>query len=113
MGYRLPREKWCAREVSNLHPLRDQILSLACLPFHHSRNVDNKRPATVIQDVLGVCRNVATRNGCQPKAKNCRLTPTLPPIPNTPKPRTTASTRFAACGGTMVRQWPAPRLRGK
>ena len=29
--------KWCAREDSNLHPLRDQILSLACLPFHHSR----------------------------------------------------------------------------
>ena len=32
--------KWCAREDLNLHPLRDQILSLACLPFHHSR----KRP---------------------------------------------------------------------
>ena len=30
-------DKWCAREDSNLHPLRDQILSLACLPFHHSR----------------------------------------------------------------------------
>jgi hypothetical protein len=29
--------KWCAREDLNLHPLRDQILSLACLPFHHSR----------------------------------------------------------------------------
>jgi hypothetical protein len=28
---------WCAREDLNLHPLRDQILSLACLPFHHSR----------------------------------------------------------------------------
>ena len=27
----------CAREDLNLHPLRDQILSLACLPFHHSR----------------------------------------------------------------------------
>ncbi len=22
----------------NLHPLRDQILSLACLPFHHARH---------------------------------------------------------------------------
>jgi hypothetical protein len=31
--------KWCAREDLNLHPLRDQILSLACLPFHHSRNL--------------------------------------------------------------------------
>ena len=29
---------WCAREDLNLHPLRDQILSLACLPFHHSRD---------------------------------------------------------------------------
>src|SRR5260221_10251373 len=31
-------KRWCAREDLNLHPLRDQILSLACLPFHHSRN---------------------------------------------------------------------------
>ena len=31
-------QQWCAREDLNLHPLRDQILSLACLPFHHSRN---------------------------------------------------------------------------
>ena len=31
------RQLWCAREDLNLHPLRDQILSLACLPFHHSR----------------------------------------------------------------------------
>jgi hypothetical protein len=29
--------KWCAREDLNLHPFRDQILSLACMPFHHSR----------------------------------------------------------------------------
>ena len=29
---------WCAREDLNLHLLRDQILSLACLPFHHSRS---------------------------------------------------------------------------
>lgn len=35
--------KWCAREDLNLHPLRDQILSLACLPFHHSRNLDYKQ----------------------------------------------------------------------
>ena len=29
---------WCAREDSNLHPFRDQILSLARLPFRHARN---------------------------------------------------------------------------
>ena len=29
---------WCAREDLNLHPLRDQILSLARLPFRHSRD---------------------------------------------------------------------------
>src|ERR1043166_5673946 len=34
---------WCAREDLNLHPLRDQILSLACLPFHHSRDSINGR----------------------------------------------------------------------
>jgi hypothetical protein len=32
--------KWCAREDLNLHPLRDQILSLARLPFRHSRDAD-------------------------------------------------------------------------
>ena len=31
-------EGWCAREDLNLHALRHQILSLACLPFHHARN---------------------------------------------------------------------------
>jgi hypothetical protein len=30
--------QWCAREALNLHPLRDQILSLARLPFRHSRD---------------------------------------------------------------------------
>ncbi len=30
--------KWCAGEDLNLHSLRNQILSLACLPFHHPRN---------------------------------------------------------------------------
>jgi len=30
---------WCARKDLNLHPLPDQILSLACLPFHHARRV--------------------------------------------------------------------------
>jgi hypothetical protein len=32
-----PKLGWCAREDSNLHPLRDQILSLARLPFRHAR----------------------------------------------------------------------------
>ena len=36
---------WCAREDSNLHPLRDQILSLACLPFHHSRRQGDESTA--------------------------------------------------------------------
>ena len=31
-------ESWCAREDLNLQPLRDQILSLARLPFRHARN---------------------------------------------------------------------------
>jgi hypothetical protein len=34
-----PKLGWCAREDSNLHPLRDQILSLARLPFRHARAV--------------------------------------------------------------------------
>jgi hypothetical protein len=33
---------WCAREDLNLHPLRDQILSLARLPFRHSRDADER-----------------------------------------------------------------------
>ncbi|GEM_PF-822077 len=32
------RQVWCAREDLNLQSLRNQILSLACLPFHHARN---------------------------------------------------------------------------
>ena len=39
------RQLWCAREDLNLHPLRDQILSLACLPFHHSRTGLETYPA--------------------------------------------------------------------
>jgi hypothetical protein len=31
------RISWCAREDLNLQPLRDQILSLARLPFRHAR----------------------------------------------------------------------------
>ena len=31
--------EWCAREDLNLQSLRNQILSLACLPFHHARSV--------------------------------------------------------------------------
>ena len=41
-----PTKPWCAREDLNLHPLRDQILSLACLPFHHARNPDDGKDAT-------------------------------------------------------------------
>ena len=37
---RNPIPKWCAREDLNLHALRHQILSLACLPFHHARIID-------------------------------------------------------------------------
>ena len=37
---------WCAREDLNLHPLRDQILSLACLPFHHARRLGAGKDAT-------------------------------------------------------------------
>ena len=37
--YVLPTVRgWCAREDLNLHPLRDQILSLERLPFRHARN---------------------------------------------------------------------------
>src|SRR5579862_3505082 len=32
-----PGEHWCAREDLNLQPFRDQILSLARLPFRHAR----------------------------------------------------------------------------
>ena len=32
-----PVKSWCAREDLNLQSLRNQILSLACLPFHHAR----------------------------------------------------------------------------
>src|SRR5882672_10621735 len=38
--------QWCARGDLNLHPLRDQILSLACLPFHHARSPDGGKDAT-------------------------------------------------------------------
>ncbi len=33
-----PATNWCAREDLNLHPLRDQILSLERLPFRHARS---------------------------------------------------------------------------
>ena len=38
-------QTWCAREDLNLHPFRDQILSLARLPFRHARIRNNLRPA--------------------------------------------------------------------
>ena len=41
-----PSEDWCAREDLNLQPFRDQILSLARLPFRHARVTTIKlRPA--------------------------------------------------------------------
>src|ERR1039458_6569289 len=50
-------ESWCAREDLNLQSLRNQILSLACLPFHHARNPAklrrvpaNLKPAFVARD---------------------------------------------------------------
>ena len=36
---------WCAREDLNLQSLRNQILSLACLPFHHARSRASLRRA--------------------------------------------------------------------
>ncbi len=38
---------WCAREDLNLQPLRDQILSLARLPFRHARFSKNMPVSTV------------------------------------------------------------------
>ena len=38
-------QNWCAREDLNLQPFRDQILSLARLPFRHARNRNKLRPA--------------------------------------------------------------------
>ena len=43
--------KWCAREDLNLHPLRDQILSLARLPFRHSRDADASEDATTLTNL--------------------------------------------------------------
>ncbi len=56
-------KKWCAREDLNLHPLRDQILSLACLPFHHSRN------ALLPEHLKTICRWVGRSlvNICTPE----------------------------------------------
>ena len=36
---------WCAREDLNLQSFRNQILSLACLPFHHARHSPSLRRA--------------------------------------------------------------------
>ena len=37
------KKMWCAREDLNLHPFRDQILSLARLPFRHVRDLDQEQ----------------------------------------------------------------------
>lgn len=28
---------WCARQDLNLHPVKDDLLKIACIPFHHER----------------------------------------------------------------------------
>ena len=55
---------WCAREDLNLHPLRDQILSLARLPFRHSRkrrgrecHVCARSQAVIRQDFIAANTN--------------------------------------------------------
>ena len=39
--------RWCARGDLNSHPFRDQILSLARLPFRHARHRRKKMPFVV------------------------------------------------------------------
>ena len=64
-----PTENWCAREDSNLHPFRDQILSLACLPFHHSRIINYQQLVFALNNVNVI---ETTRNG-QTSAVHTRL----------------------------------------
>src|SRR3989475_5346587 len=73
---------WCAREDLNLHPLRDQILSLARLPFRHARNGAEDASAGVEAQVwfseLLRCGTSAMRRGQHLNSNKlafCRLTP--------------------------------------
>ena len=59
---------WCAREDLNLQPLRDQILSLARLPFRHARNRHQLAPCTAESQafVAGLCKPGENDNGHTP-----------------------------------------------
>src|ERR1039458_3707182 len=61
-------ESWCAREDLNLQPLRDQILSLARLPFRHARNRHQLAPCTAESQafVAVLCKPVENDNGHTP-----------------------------------------------
>ena len=63
---------WCAREDLNLHAFRHQILSLACLPFHHARNLDYQLTATVFESGLTFAAKPTPRG-------RFRKTPSSPP----------------------------------
>ena len=61
-------ESWCAREDLNLQPLRDQILSLARLPFRHARNRHQLAPCTAESQafVAALCKPVENDDGHTP-----------------------------------------------
>ena len=58
----------CAREDLNLQPLRDQILSLARLPFRHARNRHQLAPGTAESQafVAALCKPGENDNGHTP-----------------------------------------------
>ena len=60
--------EWCAREDLNLQPFRDQILSLARLPFRHARAVINLRRAPA---------NLKPGFGRRFRARSARLQPAI------------------------------------
>ena len=62
-----PRKEWCAREDLNLHPFRDQILSLACLPFHHARSKEKHIPIPAV-GASGSARNQGSPDGVTTRA---------------------------------------------
>jgi hypothetical protein len=61
---------WCAREDSNLHPLRDQILSLERLPFRHSRGQSQNNARSLDRPQAGfigfALSNAVNTVGCDP-----------------------------------------------